>query len=174
MMCLCLCGYMCGSGNQDQSDVGSTCSYFFIKVSTTVQVNITQSCDYSLRYSERLCVHMSAYACMHVCRDAEVVSGTLLVILEDRSVTFNNKHLAFHLKCLEPSRYIGPTPYQVQRQDKVSTASQMRTHTCTHIALPWPTTMPHLSNSWSSYDKREKYIRQDTHTQMVLYIYIFT
>lgn len=158
-MCLCLCGYMCGSGNEDQSEVGSTCSYFFIEVS---------------RYTERLCVHMSAYACMHVCKDAVVVSGTLLVILEDRSVTFYNKHLAFHLKCLEPSRYIGPTLYQVQRQDKVSRASQTCTYTCTHIALPWPTTMPHLSNSWSSCEMREKYVRQDTHTQMVLYINIFT
>lgn len=38
------------------------------------------------------------------CEDGELVLRSLLVILEDQPVTFNNKHLSFYLKYLQLSR----------------------------------------------------------------------
>lgn len=54
---------------------------------------------------------------VHVCPcvKAEVVAKTLLDILEDRPVTFNNKLPSSDLKNL---MLAGPTPYQVERTDE--------------------------------------------------------
>lgn len=59
---------------------------------------------------------MCVRACAGVC--VIVDFATLLVILEDRPVTFNNKLPSSHLKCLQLSRYVGPAQYQVQRTDE--------------------------------------------------------
>ena len=65
-----------------------------------------------------VCVRVQVCVCVRVFVCVCVDFGTLLVILEDRPVTFNNKLPSSHLKCLQLSRYVGPAQYQVQRTDE--------------------------------------------------------
>lgn len=106
----------------------------------------------------------------YVCEDGELVLMSLMVILEDQSVTFNNKHLPFYLKYLQLSRLRIRCR---ETQMRWMPPPHMHNPTCMHacmrtLSLPGPSTMLHLSNSWSLYDKRQNILTQARWLSLVI------